>query len=62
MAIALSLSARRCRIVSTLYVCEIKFSRNEITGAIIPEIRAKIGALSRPTAIISLVLSTWADC
>jgi hypothetical protein len=32
----------------TLYVCEIKFSRNEITSAIIPEIRAKIGALSRP--------------
>src|SRR5713226_9581305 len=32
----------------TLYVCEIKFSRNEIGGAIIPEIRAKIGALSRP--------------
>lgn len=32
----------------TLYVCEIKFSRNEITNTIIPEIRAKIGALSRP--------------
>jgi AAA+ ATPase superfamily predicted ATPase len=32
----------------TLYVCEIKFSRNEIGSAIIPEIRAKIGALSRP--------------
>jgi hypothetical protein len=32
----------------TLYVCEIKFSRNEITSTIIPEIRAKIGALSRP--------------
>jgi hypothetical protein len=31
-----------------LYVCEIKFSRNEITSTIIPEIRAKIGALSRP--------------
>ena len=32
----------------TLYVCEIKFSRNEITSAVIPEIRAKIGVLSRP--------------
>ena len=32
----------------TLYVCEIKFSRNEIGSAIIPEIRAKIGALGRP--------------
>jgi uncharacterized protein len=32
----------------TLYVCEVKFSRNEITSAIIPEMRAKIGALSRP--------------
>jgi hypothetical protein len=32
----------------TLYVCEIKFSRNEVGSAIIPEICAKIGALSRP--------------
>jgi uncharacterized protein len=37
----------------TLYVCEIKFSRNEITSAVIPEIRAKIGALSRPRGMSS---------
>jgi hypothetical protein len=29
-------------------VCEIRFSRNEIGSAIIPEIRAEIGALTRP--------------
>jgi hypothetical protein len=34
--------------LDTLYVCEIEFSRNEIISAVIPEIRAKIGALSRP--------------
>lgn len=32
----------------TLYVCEIKFSRHEIGSIVIPEIRAKIGALNRP--------------
>jgi uncharacterized protein len=32
----------------TLYVCEMKFSRNEIGSAVIQEIRAKIDALSRP--------------
>ena len=32
----------------TLYVCEIKFSRNEIGSAVIPETRAKIDALHRP--------------
>lgn len=32
----------------TLYVCEIKFSRNEIDRTVIPEVRAKIAALSRP--------------
>jgi hypothetical protein len=32
----------------TLYVCEIKFSKNEIGHSIIPEVQAKIDALSRP--------------
>jgi hypothetical protein len=32
----------------TLYVCEIKFSKNEIGDSIIPEVQAKIDALSRP--------------
>jgi AAA+ ATPase superfamily predicted ATPase len=32
----------------TLYVCEIKFSRNEVGSAVIEELRAKIEALTRP--------------
>jgi len=28
----------------TLYVCEIKFSKNEIDDSIIPEVQAKIDA------------------
>ena len=32
----------------TLYVCEIKFSKNEIGDSTIPEVQAKIDALSRP--------------
>ncbi len=31
----------------TLYVCEIKFSRNPIGSAVIREMRSKIAALSR---------------
>jgi uncharacterized protein len=32
----------------TLYICEIKFSKNEVGGSVIPEVQAKIDALSRP--------------
>jgi len=32
----------------TLYVCEIKFSRHAVSSAVIPEVQAKIAALSRP--------------
>ena len=32
----------------TLYVCEIKFSKNEITNAVISEVQAKIAALALP--------------
>jgi len=32
----------------TLYVCEIKFSKNEVDDSIIPEVQAKIDALNRP--------------
>jgi len=33
----------------TLYVCEIKFSKKEISLSIIPEVQAKIAALHYPT-------------
>jgi len=36
-----------------LYVCEIKLSRNEIGADIIPEVKAKIAALSRPKSMSS---------
>jgi hypothetical protein len=41
-------SLRTPRVPYKMDVCEIKFSRNEIGSAVIPEIRAKIEALHRP--------------
>jgi hypothetical protein len=32
----------------TLCICEIKFSKNEVGSFIIPEVQAKIDAISRP--------------
>jgi hypothetical protein len=32
----------------SLYVCEIKFSKNEINGSVIQDVQRKIDALKRP--------------
>ena len=33
---------------NTLYICEIKFNRNPLTNAIIPELKKKLDALVKP--------------